>query len=250
MALMSETAVTRAGGAAGKRAGTRERILRAAAELLAEGGREAVSTRAVAAAAGVQAPTIYRLFGDMRGLLDEVAGFGFSRYLREKTAREIVEDPVEDLRRGWDLHVGFGLANPAFYRLMYAEPGPGAEPAAAREANEILIGLVQRLAEAGRLRVGVERAARMIHAAGMGVVLSLIAAEPEERDPELSEATREAILGAVTTDAAPDTATGQDRVSGRAVALKAVLPEASAGFTPSEGALLSEWLDRLIDKRG
>ena len=34
----------------------------AAAGLLASGGRDALTTRAVAAAAGVQAPTIYRLF--------------------------------------------------------------------------------------------------------------------------------------------------------------------------------------------
>ena len=224
--------------------------MRAAAELLAEGGREAVSTRAVAAAAGVQAPTIYRLFGDMRGLLDEVACFGFSMYLSEKTAREIFEDPVEDLRRGWDLHVDFGLANPAFYRLMYAEPGPGAEPAAAREAAGLLHGLVQRLAEAGRLRVGVERAARMIHAAGMGVVLSLIAAEPGDRDPALSEATREAVLAAVTTNGPDGEATvedDRDRAANRAVALKAVLSEAEAGLTPGERALLSEWLDRIAD---
>ncbi len=45
----------------------RDRILQAAARLLAEGGREAVSTRAVSSAAGVQAPTIYRQFGDMQG---------------------------------------------------------------------------------------------------------------------------------------------------------------------------------------
>ena len=61
---------------------------------------------------------------------------------------------------------------------------------------------MQRVAEAGRLRVGVEQAVRMIHAAGIGVILSLIGAEPEDRDPALSEATREAILAAVTTDAA------------------------------------------------
>src|SRR5918997_4240606 len=145
-----------------KRSDTRDRIVRAAAELLAEGGREAVSTRAVAAAAGVQAPTIYRQFGDMRGLLDEVAAFGFRAYLKEKPARETVEHPIEELRRGWDLHVGFGLANPAFYKLMYGDPVPGTEPAAAREASEILRGLVRRVAEAGRLRLGVERAARMI----------------------------------------------------------------------------------------
>src|SRR5918997_424806 len=205
---MSETAVTQAGGAAAsKRAGTRERIVRAAAQLLAEGGREAVTTRAVAAAAGVQAPTIYRQFGDMRGLLDEVASFGFSMYLRDKTSRAQEEDPVEDLRRGWDLHVGFGLDNPAFYTLMYGDPRPGVEPTAAREASEILHGLVRRVAEAGRLRVGVESAAAMIHAAGSGVTLALIDTRPEERDPALSEAIREAILATVTTDGAPDTAT-------------------------------------------
>ena len=236
--------------AAGRGTGTRGRIVRAAAGLLVEGGREAVTTRAVAAAAGVQAPTIYRQFGDMRGLLDEVASFGFSSYLRDKTSRERLGDPVEDLRRGWDLHIGFGLENPAFYTLMYGDPRPGVEPTAAREAAEILHGLVRRVAEAGRLRVGVESAVHMSHAAGVGVTLTLIGTRPEERDPALSGATCEAILAAVITDAAPDTAPGHDRVSGRAVALKAVLPEASAGFTPSESALLSEWLDRLARHRG
>src|SRR5215210_5553696 len=185
---------------ASKRAGTRARIVRAAVDLLAEGGREAVSTRAVAAAAGVQAPTIYRQFGDMRGLLDEVASFGFSEYLRDKTMRERAEDPVEDLRLGWDLHVGYGLANPAFYTLMYGDPTSETEPTAAREAAEILRGLVQRVAEAGRLRVGVERAAQVIHAAGTGVTLTLIGTRPADRDPALSEMTREAILAVVTTD--------------------------------------------------
>jgi AcrR family transcriptional regulator len=243
---MSEMAVTQAS----KRAGTRERILRAAAELLAEGGREAASTRAVAAAAAAQPPTIYRLFGDMKGLLDKVAGFGFAEYLRDKRTQERTEDPVEDLRRGWDLHVGFGLANPALYRLMVAEPGPGAESAAALEAAGILHGLVQRVAEAGRLRVGVERAVGMIHATGMGVTLTLIDTEPEDRDPGLSEATREAVLAAVTTDGldgAAAEADGRDRAASRAVSLKAMIPETGADLTPGERALLSEWLDRIAD---
>jgi AcrR family transcriptional regulator len=37
-----------------------------------------VSTRAVSAAARVQAPTICRIFGDKRGLLDAVARYCFS----------------------------------------------------------------------------------------------------------------------------------------------------------------------------
>ena len=232
-----------------KRTSTRERIVRAAAELLAEGGREAVSTRAVAAAAGVQAPTIYRQFGDMRGLLDAVASHGFSTYLQSKTSREHVEDPVEDLRQGWDLHVEFGLANPAFYTLMYGDPRPGAAPTAAVEAAGILHGLVQRAAEAGRLRVGVERAARMIHAAGVGVTLTLIGTEREDHDPALSEMTREAVLAAVTADETDDATlrgdSGRGRAATRAVALKAVLPEVAAELTPGEQAVLSEWLDRL-----
>jgi len=228
----------------------RDRILRAAATLLAAGGREAVSTRAVSAAAGVQPPTIYRQFGDMRGLLDAVASDGFARYVRTKVARGSVEDPVADLRAGWDLHIGFGLANLALYALMYGDPQPGAMPAAAAEAHQFLEQLVRRVAEAGRLRVGVDSATRMIHAAGVGVVLTLIAAEGADRDLAVSAMTREAILAAVTTDTTPSggatTEAGSRRVAGHAVALKAVLPEAATAFTSAERGLLAEWLDRLI----
>jgi len=228
----------------------RDRILRAAATLLAEGGREAVSTRAVSAAAGVQPPTIYRQFGDMQGLLDAVARDGFARYLRAKTARGSVEDPVAELRAGWDLHIGFGLANPALYALMYGDPRPGATPAAAIESHEILERLVRRVAEAGRLRVGVDGAARMIHAAGVGVVLTLIAAGGGERDLVVSALTREAVLAAVTTDATPREAPARNgrRAVSHAVALKALLPEAPAAFTSAERGLLAEWLDRLIQE--
>jgi AcrR family transcriptional regulator len=226
----------------------RDRIVKAAAQLLAEGGREAVSTRAISSAAGVQAPTIYRQFGDMQGLLDAVASYGFSSYLHAKRSQKRAADPVDDLRQGWDLHVEFGLANPALYALMYGDPTPGAAPAAAVEAAAMLRDLVQRVAEAGRLRVGVERAAQMIHAAGSGVTLALIAIRPEERDLALSEMTREAVVAAVTTDtpgavAAPDG--GRARAASHAVALKAVLPEVANTFTPAESGLLSDWLDRI-----
>ena len=227
----------------------RDRILRAAAALLAEGGREAVSTRAVSAAAGVQPPTIYRQFGDMRGLLDAVAADGLARYVRGKVARVDTEDPVADLRAGWDAHIGFALANPALYALMYGDPRPGALLTAAVEARTLLEGLVRRVAEAGRLRVGVGRATRMIHAAGVGVALTLIAVEGAERDLAVSDLTREAILAAVTTDSPADEAStrgGPVRAAGYAISLKAVLPEVSAAFTPAERGMLAEWLDRLI----
>jgi AcrR family transcriptional regulator len=43
-----------------------------------------VTTRSVALAAGVQPPTIYRLFGDKDGLLDAVAEHGFAHYAANK----------------------------------------------------------------------------------------------------------------------------------------------------------------------
>jgi hypothetical protein len=93
----------------------------------------------------------------------------------------------------------------------------------------------------------------MIHAAGSGVTLTLIGTEPGDRDPVLSEATRETILAAVTTDGSDGEATegdGRDRAANRAVALKAVLSEAEVEFTPGERALLSEWLDTIARNPG
>ncbi len=100
----------------------RARIVRAATELLATGGRNAVTTRAVSAAAGVQPPTIYRHFGDMQGLLDVVARETLAVHVREQATRALTNDPVEDLRRGWDLHIAFGLAHPDAFALAVQRP--------------------------------------------------------------------------------------------------------------------------------
>lgn len=220
---------------------TRERIIEAAAALLTEGGREAVSTRAVGAAAGVQAPTLYRLFGDKQGLLDAVASHGFSTYLRGKAALKPTADPVQDLRRGWDLHVRFGVENPAYYALIYGEPRPGVQSPAAREAAEILAGQVRRIAQAGRLRVSEERAAHLVHSAGAGMTLQLIGLLPEQRDPALSALARESVIAAVTTDVPTG---GQHGVAGNAIALRAALPQL-VELSAAERALLDEWLRRI-----
>ncbi|OLZ61744.1 TetR/AcrR family transcriptional regulator [Amycolatopsis keratiniphila] len=218
---------------------TKDRLVRAAAELLREGGREALSTRAVSAAAGVQAPTLYRAFGDKDGLLDAVATYGFKSYLEEKHALGETDDPVGDLRRGWDLHVEFGLQQPAFYMLMYGEPRVRE---ARREADAILRRIVGRIAEAGRLRVPVEQAARLVHATGMGVILSFLSSPPEQRDPDLIDTAREHVIAAITTDSADEASD----IPSRAIALKAALEkEPGDALTAAEHAMLAEWLDRL-----
>ena len=226
--------------------------MRAAVQLLATGGRNAVTTRAVSAAAGVQPPTIYRQFGDMQGLLDVVARETLAVHVREQATRALTSDPVEDLRRGWDLHVAFGLAHPDAFALLYSAPSLAASASVIHEGVAVLQGLVARIAEAGRLRVDVAHATVLIHAAGTGVTLTLAATAPEERDARLSETMREAILTAITVppsaenpNGGPDTAPTAQRVAVHAVALQALLTEAPGVLSPAERQLLSDWLERL-----
>jgi AcrR family transcriptional regulator len=234
----------------------RARIVRAAIELLASGGRSAVTTRAVSAAAGVQPPTIYRHFGDMQGLLDAAARETLAGHMREQATRALTNDPVEDLRRGWDLHVAFNLAHPDAFALKYSAPSGAASARVIHESVEVLKSLVLRIAEAGRLRVDVARATDLIYAAGTGVTLTLITTPPAERDPRLSDTMREAILSAITvpanaesTNGSPGAAPGADRVAVHAVALRALLSEALDVLSPSERQLLGDWLDRLATAR-
>jgi AcrR family transcriptional regulator len=213
----------------------------AAARLLASGGREAVSTRAVAAAAGTQAPAIYRLFGDKDGLLDAVAEYGWSSYLADKHARPPAGDPLEVLRAGWDLHVDFGLANPALFSLMYGDPRPGRRSPAAIAAFRILQERIEAIAAVGRLKVPEYIAADLLHAAGCGTVFTLLAIPEDRRDMRLSQLACDAVIAAVTTDV-PVVETGGPAAA--AITLRAALPAATA-LTDGERHVLGEWLDRL-----
>jgi AcrR family transcriptional regulator len=219
---------------------TGERILRSVLELLDEGGADAVSTRAVTARAAVQAPAIYRLFGDKDGLLDAVAEYGFATFVASKHVDPDPADPIEDLRQGWDLAVEFGLANPALFVLMYSEPNR--EHSAAFQAGlKILMGRIRRLAAGGWLRVEEDLAAGIIHATARGAVLTWLSMPEERRHPALLTALREAMVGAVTTQRP---AVQEEGPAGAARALRAALPEQTA-LSDGEQHLLREWLDRL-----
>ncbi|WP_405166661.1 TetR/AcrR family transcriptional regulator [Nocardia sp. NBC_01499] len=229
----------------------RERILSAAVTLLADAGPSGLSTRAVATAAGVQTPTLYRLFGDKDALLDAVASFGFESYLADKRAFLPSQDPVEDLRRGWETHVEFGLANPAIYTLMYANLRPDRHPAAVTENRAILRGMLERANEQGLLRVSVEAAMVAIEASTTGAVLLLLAQPEQARDAQLIRPLRDIVLDALTEQAVPR---ADDRcpIADRAQSLLGIItpagnadPVTDAGFSVFEAGLLREWLTRL-----
>jgi AcrR family transcriptional regulator len=227
------------------REASRQRIVEAATELLTRKGREAVTTRAVAAAAGVQAPVIYRLFGDKDGLLEAVAEHGYVTFLAAKHSDARPQDPVEDLRAGWDLAVEFGLANPALYALMYGEPSRGTNSAAFQAGMQILLGRIHRVATSGRLRVDKDLAASLIHATARGAVLTWLSLPDDRRDPALLTTMREAMISAVTLDK-PAVHDASPAVAARA--LRALLPEQTT-LSNAEQHLLGEWLDRLTADR-
>ncbi|TCO65943.1 TetR family transcriptional regulator [Actinocrispum wychmicini] len=224
---------------------SRQRVVEAAADLLAREGRDAVTTRAVAAAAGVQAPAIYRWFGDKDGLLEAVAEYGYATFLAAKHADTRPQDPVEDLGTGWDLAVEFGLANPELYALMYGEPKRGTNSAAFQAGMRILLGRIHRLATSGRLRVDEDLAASLIHATARGAVLTWLSLPDDRRDPALLTAMREAMISAVTLD---KPAVRDPGPAGAARALRALLPEQTT-LSDAEQRLLGEWLDRLTTDR-
>ncbi|MER5439873.1 TetR/AcrR family transcriptional regulator [Streptomyces sp. NPDC002790] len=236
----------------------RTRIVEAAVELLERGGPDAVSTRAVAAAAGMQPPAIYRLFGDKDGLLEAVAEHGYDQFLESKRAHldPAPQDPVEELRRGWDMVVEFGVSRPELYAVMNRSTGREAD-VAHHAGLEILHGRVRRLAAAGWLRVDEELAAQIIQATGQGAVITWQATPAERRDPALLTVLRESMIAAVTR-AEPVFSAAESGPAPAARALRAALPDRDTGtgtgkvdvLSEAEQSLLREWLTRLAADGG
>ncbi|WP_224386373.1 TetR/AcrR family transcriptional regulator [Pseudonocardia sp. ICBG1293] len=223
--------------------GTRDRLLHAAADLIAASPGESVPLRAICDAAGVRLPTLYHFFGSKEGLLDAVVEHGFARYLAAKEAQESSGDPIQDIRDGWDAHVAFGIGHPGFYALMYGQVTPGRRPAAQDGPAAALLALTREAHRRGRLTVDPERAAAHVLAANVGVTLrQIITARP---DPGLSADMREATLAAVTGGQGSP---GVQRPADAAAALLA-LPDDNDVLGVPETVLLKKWLADLA-RRG
>ena len=225
----------------GGRESTRARILSAALKLLNEGGRDAVTTRAVAELAGVQPPVLYRLFIDKDGLLTALAEHGFTLYLAQKRSEHTELDPVEALRSGWDRHIQFGLGHPSLYLLMYAQPHLGQSPAADL-SFAMLHRHMSRVAAAGRLRIPEAHAVTLFHSAAVGMALTLLRSQQDAPDITLSNMARDNTLSMITV--MENVPCEQSPISAAATTLDAGIG-AEDGFTPGEFALFKEWLRRL-----
>lgn len=230
-------------------ANARDRLLLAAAQLLAESGDRSLSTRAVCALAGVQAPTLYHHFGSKQGLIDAVINYGFSQYVAAADDSDS-DGPLDSIRRGWDRHVKFGLEHPTFYALLYGQIEPGRPCAITGPAQAMLEELLSAAARQGLLKVSPGEAAAQLLAANVGVTLSLITKPPDALDLALSERVREAALAGVVADSHQPRGGNRSKSAAlsrasAAVALRAQLHDDASRLSPGEAVLLGELLDRL-----
>jgi len=150
--------------------------------MLQEQGPSGLTTRAVAARAGVQAPAIYRLFGDKDGLLEAVAEHVMATFVAVQAATTGDVDPLDDLRAGWTTQIDFGVANPALFALL-SDPSRALHSPAADAGQHILEARVHRVAATGRLRVSERRAVDIIAVAGIGAVLRILSTPPRPARP-------------------------------------------------------------------
>ena len=228
----------------------RSRIVGAASRLLRDEGAHAVTTRAVAEAAGVQAPTIYRLFGDKDGLIEAVAEHVMAAYVAEKAdaadhdSARADGDPVADLRAAWRLHVEFGVANGELYALLNA-PDRAARSPATVAGLDVLRARVRRIAAAGLLRVDEQRALDLIHAAGTGTVLALLGKPADERDLDLAEAMFDVVAAGIL---AAEPVTADASTATVAVTFLTVITDLP-GLTDAERTLMAEWVARALAHR-
>lgn len=160
-------------------------LLEAGIALLAREGLDGLTLRAVARAAGVSHAAPYHHFADKTALLAAIAGHGFDALDREIRTRG-GETPADRLQTAAVTYVGFAVANPELFRLMFssAVSPPDAHPelrAAASRAYGHITGAV-----------GDETAAVASWSIVHGLAMLLLDAQIGEEIPTRAEAERRA----------------------------------------------------------
>jgi AcrR family transcriptional regulator len=134
-----------------------DRLLEAAARVLSEEGRDAVTARRLATEIGASTMAVYTHFGSMDELLVRLWREGFARFGAALDGPPTTTDPVADwAAQGW-AYRRFALDNRHLYRVMFGDGLSGfhrqdpADEAAARATFESLLSRLQRAADARRL---------------------------------------------------------------------------------------------------
>ncbi|WP_407155472.1 TetR/AcrR family transcriptional regulator [Bradyrhizobium sp. STM 3557] len=166
------SARTRGGGEAAPyhHGALREALLKAAETVLRRDGLAGLTLRAVAREAGVShaAPTHH--FGDLTGLLSELAAIGFQRFGAAMQAAIAAAPPAEKGLASARAYVAYAQANPGMYSLMFRhERLDYARPSLHAAAEASFMGLARAVGAAhpGQItdgRLSLDEAGRIVHA--------------------------------------------------------------------------------------
>jgi AcrR family transcriptional regulator len=106
--------------------GPHDAILEAARDLIAEGGIEAMSMRAVAERVGVSATAIYHHYANKQALVDAVVRLAFERFGAEMQAA-VDREPRGSLKRVrafGEAYVRFAIDHQAYFRIIFSIAAP------------------------------------------------------------------------------------------------------------------------------
>jgi AcrR family transcriptional regulator len=98
----------------------REALLAAAETIIENAGVDGLTLRAIARDAGVSQAAPAHHFGNMTGLLSELAARGFERFSdRLETGAAAAEDPQKRVAEMCRAYVGFARESPGLFELMF-----------------------------------------------------------------------------------------------------------------------------------
>ena len=176
----------------------REALVGSAASILERDGIAGLTLRSAAREAGVSHAAPKNHFGDLRGLLSELAAAGFERLREEMRAAAAAQRSSEaKLHAVGAGYVRFAMAHPGLFQLMFRGERLDPERPALRAAADSLLALLAEAvgAEAGpEERLGVPEALEMakswsqVHGLAMLLIDGRMDAILRRLPPEVGEA--------------------------------------------------------------
>lgn len=170
----------------------RVQLVEAAARLLADHGRDAVSARRLASEVGASTQVLYTHFDGLDDVVAEVWREGFRRFGIVLEEPAVTEDPVADFMVQGFGYRRFGLGNPHLYRVMFGDGLLAMRHARVDDVGSAagtfvaLLTRIERCRDGGRWEVSdVFTAGEVVWAASHGHVLIELSGyfEGVQRDP-------------------------------------------------------------------
>ena len=117
---------------------TSSALMKAAADLLASEGPEALTVRRIAATAGCSTMGLYSRFGGKDGVVERLWLDGFTRLRAALEAAPVTDDPLHDLEQIGVTYRRWALDNATSYGIMFNRAVPDFAPS--EEAKGVSIG--------------------------------------------------------------------------------------------------------------